>query len=83
MQVSNYEGVSHRDDRLRKCAKIAAAIMSLSVDQLSTLVAGLHDHRGSLTVTWFHEPTPSGKHAWQTAWNVCGEPFVNHRVGAV
>lgn len=82
MEITNYEGVSYRDDRLRKAARIASAILGLSPKQLDRLVMRVHDHKGELTVYWLDEPTDAGKLAFTAAWTECGEHSVRHGVVA-
>ena len=78
MIFSNYENVQHRDDRLKKCARIAASLFSISDDQLSALVHKLHDHKGELTVVWAHKPTERGRLVLEEAWGQCAEYNTEH-----
>lgn len=81
MNISNYENVEHRDVRLRKCLRIAIAIMGISPRQADRLLLSLHDHKGDLHVLWFDPPTEAQRAAFQEAWSLCGEYTVHHGVG--
>jgi hypothetical protein len=78
MKFSNYESVQHRDDRLKKCARIAAAILGLTEDQLGVLIEHMHDHKGQLLVQWNHQPTERGMLALKDAWFECAEYITEH-----
>lgn len=77
MELSAYDGTSHRIERLKKAAKIATAICGLSEQQASVLITELHDHKGQLQVYWNHEPTSLQRNAFAVAWEQCKEPGAN------
>ena len=80
MNISNYESAAHRDDRLRKAARLTAAILGITLKQLDRLVLRIHDHKGEIVVTWYDPPTEAGKLAWLSAWTECGEHSARHNV---
>jgi hypothetical protein len=78
MEISNYEGVSYRDDRLRKCARLAALVFGITDEQLGGLIFGLHDFKGDLYVRWHHEPSSKARVALEDVWRECNEYAVFH-----
>jgi hypothetical protein len=78
LKFSNSEGVQHRDDRLKKCARLTAKIFGITEQQLSALIDGMHDTRGTLHVRWVHMPSPKATLAVESAWEECGETSVRH-----
>lgn len=78
MEISNYEGVSYRDDRLKKCARLASLVFGVTEEQLGGLIYGLHDHKGDLYVRWQHQPSSKAQLAIENVWRECGEYGVYH-----
>jgi hypothetical protein len=64
-----------RIDRLKKALGFFCSVYGISEKQADLLIDKIHDHKGSLTVTWAHgiAPTPEQARAWTLAWEFSGE----------
>lgn len=82
MKLNSSTGADYRAARLRKCARLAAAIMGLSPEQFALLVAEMDDARGVLIVTWRTEPAGRAQLAVDAAWAECGESKTVHQTVA-
>lgn len=78
LELTNYENVSYRDDRLRKCARLAALVFGITEEQLDALIVGLHDYKGTLWVRWQHKPSVKAQQVLQSVWEACAEYCVTH-----
>lgn len=68
-----------RVERLQKCARIAAAILSLTSEQLDKLISAMEDQKGALIVYWTcSEINQQQRLAFKTAWAECSEYIVEH-----
>jgi hypothetical protein len=81
MKFTNHEGVLHRDERLKKCARLTARIIGISEEQLGSLITSMHDTKGCLLVAWVHPPAKKAELAVEAAWQECGEQRVVHHIG--
>lgn len=79
MFITSHDFAEYRQKRLVKAARLAAAILGLTQDQLKHLVYHINDHKGELTVVWNHDHTPMAEMAWTVAWEQCGEYNVTHQ----
>lgn len=80
MKFTNYEDVLHRNERLKKCARLTARIIGISDEQLEALITAMHDRKGCLFVEWVHTPSKKAELAVEAAWHECGENLVQHIV---
>lgn len=73
---------SWRIDRLKTAVGHFEEIYGINHDQLSFLISGVSDHKGDLTINWYHPPTARQKNDFNIAWRIVGESTVHHEVVA-
>ncbi len=84
IKITNYEDSDSRDNRLTRVIGYVQALADYYGNKkILDKVVKLHDHKGTMTVTWSSQPTDGEKEMFVKAWESCigdGANNVEHEI---